>query len=287
MYPILFEIPGLGIPLRSFGLMVVLGFLLGSYLFGRLGDKYALDREAEAPGYASVPMWVLVGVMLGARAMYVLVEIFRGSDTGQRYIDDPLTVFYYWEGGLVMYGGTFGAILFGLYAARKYKLRLWHSLDLGLVSGFFSLSIGRIGCLLVGDDFGKIVPESAESLPFPLVIHVPDPLPEASLFGLDNVGQTLWATQPWMTMNALALGLFGTWMIKRRQYAGQVTLVLLVLYSIGRFTIENFRGDKIRGMWFDGALSTSQLVSLVLGSLSLVLLIVLRKRREPKPVANT
>lgn len=286
MFPILFEIPLIGVPLRAFGLMVVLGFLVGTHLYGKLGDRYAVDREAEAPGFAAVPMWILVGILLGARAMYVLVEIFRGSATGQRYLDDPMTILYYWEGGLVMYGGTFGGIALGLYAARKYRLHLPHALDLGLAAGFCGLAVGRVGCLLVGDDFGKIVPEGSESLPFPLTIRVPDPLPEASLFGAENAGQVLWATQPWMSINALALGLFGMWMIRRRQYAGQVTFVLLVLYSIGRFTIEGFRGDKIRGLWFDGRFSTSQLVSLILGSLALILLLVFIKRREPAPVDN-
>ena len=54
MHPILFELPG-GFPLRSFGLMVVLGFLLGSHLYGRLGRRYSADPEATAAGYASVP----------------------------------------------------------------------------------------------------------------------------------------------------------------------------------------------------------------------------------------
>ncbi len=286
MYPILFEIPLIGVPLRAFGLMVVLGFLVGTHLYGKLGDRYAVDREADAPGFAAVPMWILVGILLGARAMYVIVEIFRGSATGQRYLDDPMTILYYWEGGLVMYGGTFGGIALGLYAARKYRLHLPHALDLGLAAGFCGLAVGRVGCLLVGDDFGKVVPEGSENLPFPLTIRVPDPLPDASLFGAENAGQVLWATQPWMSVNALALGLFGMWMIRHRQYAGQVTLVLLVLYSIGRFTIEGFRGDKIRGLWFDGMFSTSQLVSLVLGSLALVLLLIFIKRREPAPVDN-
>ncbi len=286
MFPILFEIPLIGVPLRAFGLMVVLGFLVGTHLYGKLGDRYAVDREAEAPGFAAVPMWILVGILLGARAMYVIVEIFRGSATGQRYLDDPMTILYYWEGGLVMYGGTFGGIALGLYAARKYRLHLPHALDLGLAAGFCGLAVGRVGCLLVGDDFGKIVPEGSENLPSPLTIRVPDPLPDASLFGAENAGQVLWATQPWMSVNALALGLFGMWMIRRRQYAGQVTLVLLVLYSIGRFTIEGFRGDKIRGLWFDGMFSTSQLVSLVLGSIALILLLVFIKRREPAPVDN-
>ncbi|QDV08643.1 Prolipoprotein diacylglyceryl transferase [Planctomycetes bacterium Poly30] len=300
MHPILFEIPGLGFPVRAFGLMVVLGFLLGSYLFGRLGQRHSrLEpsglsgpalrdlQQTEAAGFASVPMWILVGILVGARAMYVIVEIFRKSETGQRYLDDPMTVFYYWEGGLVMYGGTFGGIALGLYAARKYRLWLPHALDLGLASGFVGLSVGRIGCLLVGDDFGKIVPESARDLPFPITVHVPEALPEGSLFGAENAGQVLWATQPWMSVNALLIGLLGIFLIKRRRYAGQVTLILLVLYSIGRFTIEKFRGDKIRGMWFDDSISTSQLVSLVLGSLSLVLLIAFAKRRDPeRPTAG-
>ena len=165
MYPILFEIPLIGVPLRAFGLMVVLGFLVGTHLYGKLGDRYAVDREAEAPGFAAVPMWILVGILLGARAMYVIVEIFRGSATGQRYLDDPMTILYYWEGGLVMYGGTFGGIALGLYAARKYRLHLPHALDLGLAAGFCGLAVGRVGCLLVGDDFGKVVPEGSENLP--------------------------------------------------------------------------------------------------------------------------
>ncbi|MEM8712898.1 MAG: prolipoprotein diacylglyceryl transferase family protein [Planctomycetota bacterium] len=304
MHPILFEIPGLGFPVRAFGLMVVLGFLLGSYLFGRLGERHfqlgvsqrgglpsgpegAQLRESEAIGFASVPMWILVGILIGARAMYVIVEIFRGSDTGQRYLDDPFTMFYYWEGGLVMYGGTFGGILLGLYAARKHRLWLPHALDLGLSAGFIGLSIGRVGCLLVGDDFGKIVPEGKESLPFPVAVRVPEVLPEGSLFGDANAGQVLWATQPWMSINALLIGLLGVFLIRRRRYAGQVTLILMVLYSIGRYTIENFRGDSIRGMWFDDAISTSQLVSLVLGSISLVLLIAFAKRRDAVAAPET
>ena len=124
------------------------------------------------------------------------------------------------------------------------------------------------------------MPEGSANLPFPITVRVPEVLPEGSLFGLDNAGQVLWATQPWMSINALLVGLLGMFLIKRRRYAGQVTLILLVVYSIGRYTIENFRGDKIRGMWFDGAISTSQLVSLVLGSLSLILLLVFAKRRD-------
>lgn len=280
MHPILFEIPVLGFPIRSFGLMVVLGFLLGNYLFGRLGVRYSDHPRRDYPGYAAVPLWILGGILIGARMMYVIVEIFQKSEVGQRYLDDPLSVFFYWEGGLVMYGGCFGGIFLGLWAAKRHGLRLAHSLDLGMISGFFGLAIGRIGCLLVGDDFGQKVTGSARDLPFPIVVHVPEKLPDGSLFGNNNAGEILWATQPWMSINAVLMGAVGLFFLRRRRYAGQVTLILLVLYSVARFTIESFRGDAVRGMWFDDALSTSQLVSIVLGSISLVVLLLWARRTE-------
>lgn len=279
MHPILFEIPGLGFPIQSFGVMVVLGFLLGSHLYARLGQRYALDPEAEMQGYYSVPMWILGGILIGARAMYVLVEVLKQSEVGKAYVSDPLTVFYYWEGGLVMYGGTFGGIALGLWAARRHRMQLWHALDLGLTAGFFGLAVGRIGCLLVGDDYGSIVPEYAKDWPFPLVLDVPSPLPEKSLFG-EMEGKTIWATQPWMSANAALMGFIGMALIKRRRYFGQASLILLVLYSIARFTIESFRGDSVRGLWFNDTISTSQLVSIVLGTLSVVMLFLLRGRRD-------
>lgn len=287
MHPILFTIPGIDFPIRSFGLMVVLGFLLGSHVYAVLGQRYAQDPVREAPGFAAVPLWVLVGVLLGARAMYIAVEILRGSETGQTYLDDPLKMLAYWEGGLVMYGGAFGGMALGLWAARKHQLRVWHALDLGLVAGMLGLSIGRIGCLLVGDDFGGRVPPEYQHLPFPLTLRVPEVLPEGSLFGEDNAGQVLWATQPWMMVNALTIFAVGLWLLKRRRWEGQVAAQALVLYALGRSTIEHFRGDDIRGLWFGGMLSTSQVVSIVVGTICLAILVVNRKRDDrPKPAGT-
>ena len=285
MYPILFEIPGLGLPLRSFGVMVVVGFLLGTYVLSRLGRKYAGGDEQQARGYAAVPVWVLIGILLGARVLYVLVEIVRGSSTGQGYLEDPISVLFYWQGGLVMYGGAFGGLLAGWMCSRKYDLAPMQVLDLGTISAFLGLAVGRVGCLLVGDDYGSIVAARFQDLPFPLVIHVPEALREGSLFSPENAGQILWATQIWMSVNALVIALVGLWILARRRYQGQVVGWLLLLYAITRSVIESFRGDEVRGVWA-GGMSTSQIISVVLGLVCVVFLVRNRGRRDEPPAED-
>jgi phosphatidylglycerol:prolipoprotein diacylglycerol transferase len=291
MHPYLFSIP---LPwsdepfhLRTFGLLVAAGFLLGAHLLQRFAARFGDDPEHDPERFSRMIMWILVGVFGGARLMYVVVEVLRGSETGQSYLDNPLSMLFFWEGGLVMYGGMIGGIGLGIIAARREGLRAIHALDMGLVAGFFGQAIGRIGCLMVGDDFGSVVPEEWRGLPFPITVEVPDVLPEGSLFGLENAGQVLWATQIWMSLNALLLAFIGYRMLAGRRYAGQVSLWLVLLYSIGRFVIEAFRGDGIRGLWFDGLVSTSQLISVVGFVLAAALLWRFRGRIDaPRPKAS-
>jgi phosphatidylglycerol:prolipoprotein diacylglycerol transferase len=265
--------------------MVASGFLLGTWLLGKLVQRGSANPAKDLERYGALPVWVLIGVVLGARILYVVVELSRGSPAGQEYLARPWTMIAIWQGGLVMYGGMFGGIVGGLLGALRHKIPLWNALDLGLAAAFFGQAVGRIGCLLVGDDYGSPVPEQWKHLPFPLTLRVPDPLPEHSLFGAENAGQLLWATQPMMMIKAILVGLLGLWMLRRRKYAGQAALVMVLAYALLRSLVEEFRGDEIRGIWFDGAISTSQLISLVSGAVALVLLIALRNRRDT-PIAT-
>lgn len=283
MHPILFEIPGLGWPVRSFGVMVAIGFLVGSHIFTRLGARYGDDPKNDPARYSNITVWIVVGVMIGARAMYVIVQILMNTDDGKHFKADPLSILRIWEGGLVMYGGMIGAIGFGMWAAKRMNVRAVHALDMGLVGGFVGQAIGRIGCFLVGDDYGKIVPERFQNLPFPLTVRVPNPLPKESLFGADNAGQLLWATQPMMLMKALLIAFIGWQILKRRRYAGQVSLWILLMYAILRSLVETLRGDGVRGVWFDGTVSTSQLVSLVIAIFAAALLFKNRHTQNPLP----
>lgn len=288
MHPILFEIPGINFPLRSFGLMVMIGFLVGSHFLTRWGARGAANPETVVEGYAALPMWILVGIIAGARAMYVVVEVLRGDAVGQKFMDDPMSMLFVWEGGLVMYGGAIGGILGAWWCTNKHKLAFSHAMDLGVTAAFLGLAFGRIGCLLVGDDFGSVVPEAQAGLPFPITIHVPEVLAEHSLFGEENAGKVLWCTQIWMSLNALMLFFIGRfWLLPRRRFGGQVAATLLFIYSFGRFAIEIFRGDAIRGVWFDGMVSTSQLISIVVALITgAYLLMRLSRRQTPEQIGG-
>jgi phosphatidylglycerol:prolipoprotein diacylglycerol transferase len=296
MYPVLFTIPGLDFPIRSFGVLLAIGFLVGAHIWGRLIVRHGQDPIGDPERVSAITIAVLIGVVAGGRCFYVIVEMLRYWSTGDvnsagfQYIDNPVSILFVWQGGLVMYGGFLGAIALGMRSAKKHGLHAVNALDTGLVGGFFGQAIGRIGCLLVGDDFGSVVPAGKENLPFPITIKVPDlewlaANPE-SLFPHELAGQTLWCTQLWMSFNALCLGLLGVWLLRRRRYMGQVSLILIMCYAVGRFTIESFRGDKIRGLWFGDTVSTSQLISIVCGLIALALYVRLRKFRQDVPGSN-
>ena len=292
MHPILFEIPGLGLPIRSFGVMLALGFVVGAHLWSRLAGKYGDDPENDPARVSQLVLWTLIGVVGGARFMYVVVEITKHlvadapsvTSPGARYLADPLSILFIWQGGLVMYGGMLGAAGLGLIKARKYGLRPFEVLDTALVSAFVGQAIGRIGCLLVGDDYGSIVPERFKDLPFPLTIRVPEMselAPESLFLNAEPpvAGETLWAAQIWMSVNALLLAIIGYRILRNRRYAGQGSLWLFLLYTITRSIIEVFRGDTLRGVWI-GGLSTSQLVSIPIAVIAIALLWRLRNYSE-------
>jgi phosphatidylglycerol---prolipoprotein diacylglyceryl transferase len=285
MHPVLFEIPGLGLPIRSFGVMLAAGFVLGSWILGRLAARYGDDPRDDPARYSAITVWVLIGVVVGARMHYVIVQILRG-DQDEHFLRHPLEMFAVWHGGLAMYGGMFGAIAFGMWKARREHVRPLHALDLGLVAGMVGQAVGRIGCFLVGDDYGKVVPERFQGLPWPITLRVPDPLPDGSLFGPENAGKILWATQNWMTLKALIVAFVGWQVLRHRKYTGQVSFAILVAYGVLRFAVELFRGDSIRGVWFGGALSTSQIVSIASVLFGATMLVAWRNRRDPLPDAK-
>jgi phosphatidylglycerol:prolipoprotein diacylglycerol transferase len=130
--------------LRTFGLMVGLGVLVGALVAARYIERATgVDRDAT---YALATRMVIAGV-IGARITWVLSHLDR--------IDSPVDVIAIWEGGLQFSGGFIAAVIVGFPTFRRWtKARRWRVLDgyaLGLTIG---LAFGRVGCYSVGEHFG-------------------------------------------------------------------------------------------------------------------------------------
>jgi len=231
VWPEVFTIPFLDKPLGSFGLLVATGFLIGLAVAGKLFRRYGADPEHDPERFGDVAMWILIGVIAGGRLAFVLVNL-------DSYLERPLDIFKIWEGGLVMYGGFILAVVLGVWKAKRMHMPGWRTLDIGLTAGFLGQAIGRLGCLAVGDDYGR-------PTDVPWAITFPDPLPAGSAFDPELAGVPVHPTQLYMAAKALALFLFGLWLLKRKRFHGQVGLALMAGYAVLRSIVEGFRFDSV------------------------------------------
>jgi phosphatidylglycerol:prolipoprotein diacylglycerol transferase len=129
--------------LRTFGVVVAIGVLIGAWLAARYGEEHNIPRDTT---YGLAMRMVVAGV-IGSRITWVLTHL---DD-----LESPLEAFAIWQGGLQFSGGFLFAVVAGYPVYRHWnRLTRWHSLD-GYAYGLaIGLGIGRIGCYAVGEHFG-------------------------------------------------------------------------------------------------------------------------------------
>ncbi|MBI2608893.1 MAG: prolipoprotein diacylglyceryl transferase [Deltaproteobacteria bacterium] len=253
MKPILFKIvlPFLNIPIevRSYGIMIALGFLLMLPLITRLAKKEGIHSNT----FIDIAFWSLLWGLIGARILFIITNLHE-------YIQEPLRIFALWEGGLVFYGGLIGGALTIIFYCKKKNIPLWKMLDVAAPGVAFVHMFGRLGCVLAGCCFGK-----PTTLPWGISFHLEESFARPLHTPL----------HPTQLYEALALFfvflLLYFYLSSRKKFDGQMVLVYFILYSIFRFTNEFFRGDEIRGFVF-GWVSTSQFISLLVFGITLFFL---------------
>jgi phosphatidylglycerol:prolipoprotein diacylglycerol transferase len=130
--------------LRTFGLMVALGVLIGARLGSDYGERFGVNREDT---YRTGTLMVLAGIV-GSRLTWAV--------THTESIDSPLDIIAIWQGGIQFSGGFIAALIVGIPMFRKWtKVQRWHVLN-GYAWGLaIGVAIGRIGCYAVGEHFGR------------------------------------------------------------------------------------------------------------------------------------
>jgi phosphatidylglycerol:prolipoprotein diacylglycerol transferase len=259
MYPEIFHIGSF--PINTYGVFLAIAFLCAILIAVRLAARDGLPRER----IYDLSLWMLLGGLVGSKVLMLFTE--------PEYRDHPMQLLSldFLRSGGVFYGGLIGAVLMGYFLMKRYKLPWWKTADAcapGIAIGNF---FGRQGCFAAGCCWGK-----PTTLPwgvkFTELGHEITGVP---------TGTYLHPTQLYESLAMLIVFFLLLWLHKHKRFSGQVILVYALLYSIVRFAIEFVRDDPrgdIFGLTTLTGLSTSQMISLIVGVGAAVLLVIRRRR---------
>ncbi|UCF68871.1 MAG: prolipoprotein diacylglyceryl transferase [Acidobacteriota bacterium] len=249
--------------LPSYGLMAATALLVAWIWFIRGAERDGLDPHEAG----RIAFWTVVGGLLGAKLGLVIVDFgWYAGDLGRL-----LSIDFLRAAGVIWAGVLSGLVTLAVLAWRA-ELPLGRLLDAVAVPLPVSQAIGRIGCLLAGCCYG-----SSCALPWAVTYHSAEAHDQQGV----PLGVGLHPTPLYEAAWNVLVVLPAVMLVRaRRQRPGEAALAYLVLYGSGRFVVELFRGDAVRGLWFGGLLSTSQLISLVVAPAAAVAWLSLRLRQR-------
>ena len=260
MFPRLLTTPFFTI--HTFGVLLAAAYLAAFWWLMREGRREGLDVDA----LASFGFWAIGGAFIGAKTLMILRDL-------PEYVVAPSNLFSLsvLSSAGDFYGGFVGALIASaLFFWRHPRMPFWQTADLCGPAVALGQSIGRIGCLMAGDDFGR-----PTRMPWAVTFTDPD----AASIGGAPLGVPLHPVQLYESIVCGALFVILIRVLRRKRFDGQVILVYTALYAISRFVLEFFRGDADRGFVI-GWLSTSQFIAAILGPVAIALLAA-RSRSRP------
>lgn len=226
--------------LPTYGIMMVLAFLVAGTVFYLLAPRVGLPR----PDAFNAVALIFVGGLVGAKLFYLLslIPYWRVLFThGWQAVLAEIV-----SGGMVFYGGLIGGLIVLLIYLKKFKLPLAGSFDIAAIALALGHAIGRLGCFSVGCCYG--VP-SRHGILMPHSIIAPNDI---------RLVPTQLIESAFLLLLALVLYL----LLRKSPRPGVVMKTYLVAYAVFRFVLEFWRGDRVRG--FIGPFSVSQWISLLL-----------------------
>ena len=205
--------------IHYYGAIIALGLLLGMLYACKRGKKFGLKEDDILDGF----LWVTPFAIVCARIYYVA---FSWAD----YRDNPISVFYIWEGGIAIYGGVLGAVLGMWILCRVKKLKFTAVLDLILTAFLIGQFIGRWGNFMNREAFGAATDSFLRMGLFNTKTGAWEYYHPTFLY------ESLWNVAGFLLLHFLA---------DKRKYDGQMALGYAAWYGLGRSFIEGLRVDSL------------------------------------------
>ena len=238
----------------TFGLLLAAAYTAALWWLIREGRREGLDVDQ----LTSLGFWAIAGAIIGARVLMIVRALPEyAAAPSELFSTSVLT-----SAG-DFYGGFLGALVASaLFFRRHPGLPFWRAADACAPAIALGQAIGRIGCFMAGDDYGRVT-----SVPWAVTFTDPD----AARIGGAPLGVPLHPVQLYESVVCAVLFVALVRLIRRKHFDGEVILAYTLAYAIARFVIEFFRGDADRGFLFGGSLSTSQFIAAILGPAAIVL----------------
>ena len=252
------EFPGLGLTLnppagftigsfeiRLYGLIIALGLVLAVCYALRRREEFGISEDDLMDGV----LWIAPFAIVCARLYFCAFE-------WNRYADDPISILYIWEGGIAIYGAVIGAAL-GIVIHCKLikKISVLAVLDVVSLSFFIGQMLGRWGNFFNREAHGGVTDSF-------LRMGLINPYTgTGNYYHPTFLYESLWNLVGFILIHFLS---------KKRKYDGQVALMYVAWYGLGRAFIEGLRTDSL---WW-GNFRVSQVLAAVSCLAAVVVLLV-------------
>lgn len=262
-----------GFEIAFYGIVIGLGVLAGILMAAKEAKRTNQDPEV----YYDLAIYAVIFSVIGARIYYVIFS-------WEHYKNDLLSIINIRQGGLAIYGGVIAAVLTVFVYAKRKKLSFPQMVDtagLGLILGQI---MGRWGNFFNREAFGEYT-DNLLAMRLPVdAVRMSDITEKMMEYKevIDGIAyiqvhptflyESLW--------NAGVLA-FLLWWRKRKKFEGEVFLMYLLGYGIGRFWIEGLRTDQLLLPVI--GLPVSQVLAAILVVGSVITIIIMRKKSKELP----
>ena len=225
--------------------MAALGLIFGLLLIVKLGREQGLDPDK----LWNLGIIAILSGILGAKILMILVDFgYYSSHPRELFALSTLQAGGVWSGGFLL------ALVMCIWYMRVNSMPVLRTCDVfapGLALGH---AFGRVGCFAAGCCYGR-----ETTLPWGVTFS--NPL--AHSISDTPLHVPLHPTQLYEMVLELCNCLFLVWLIRRKKFEGEIIGTYMIIYGIGRYFIEFFRGDEGRGS-FIGWMSGTQAIALSL-----------------------
>lgn len=241
-----------------YGIIICIGMLLALLYAMKRCSQFGFSSDTLIDAF----LWGAPLGIAGARLFYVLFYTDPATGTNP-YFQEPIKMLYIWEGGLAIYGGVIGAIVGVFIYTRLKKKKMLPIIDLVCIGFLIGQALGRWGNFFNREAYGSMVSETY--------------FLRMGIQGVGFVHPTFLYESVWNLAGFMLLHFVS----KKRKYDGQIMLMYLAWYGLGRCFVEGLRSDSL----YIGAsgIRVSQLIAGLSFIVAITLLAYFHFRAKPAP----